>query len=107
MRSEGEAELGFLGAPDDEALGIGEDLGVAIRRGEDAGDVLADSDLDAAWQNQRAALITPGRPDAGICNVPGVGDIGGLVGLCNAGSGVVGDFNNICASQSSAVSGQP
>jgi hypothetical protein len=29
--------------------------------------------------------------------VPGIGDIGGLVGLCNQGSsGIVGDLNNIC-----------
>ena len=52
--------------------------------------------------NQQTALLTQLRPDAGICNVPGVGDIGGLVGLCNAGSGVVGDVNNICASQAPA-----
>jgi TrbL/VirB6 plasmid conjugal transfer protein len=52
--------------------------------------------------NQLATLITPGRPDAGICNVPGVGDIGGLVGLCQAGSGFVGDVNNICTSNAPA-----
>ena len=29
--------------------------------------------------------------------MPGIGDIGGLVGLCNSGSsGLVGDLNNIC-----------
>ena len=29
--------------------------------------------------------------------MPGIGDIGGLVGLCNQGSsGIVGDLNNIC-----------
>ncbi len=48
--------------------------------------------------NQLTALVTPAQLDAGICNVPGVGDIGGLVGLCQAGSGVVGDLNNICTS---------
>jgi hypothetical protein len=32
-----------------------------------------------------------------VCQVPGIGDIGGLIGLCNAGSsGIVGDINNIC-----------
>ena len=40
---------------------------------------------------QRNALVTPAAADGGICNVPGVGDIGGLIGLCKAGSGVVGD----------------
>jgi hypothetical protein len=53
-------------------------------------------------RNQLTALITQDRLDAGICNVPGVGDIGGLVGLCNAGSGVVGDVDNICTSQAPA-----
>ena len=33
----------------------------------------------------------------GVCAVPGIGDIGGLLGLCTGGSaGVVGDLNNIC-----------
>jgi TrbL/VirB6 plasmid conjugal transfer protein len=37
--------------------------------------------------------VAPG----GVCQVPGIGDIGGLVGLCNQGSsGIVGDLNNIC-----------
>ncbi|MGH3213909.1 MAG: type IV secretion system protein, partial [Trebonia sp.] len=32
-----------------------------------------------------------------VCAVPGIGDIGGLLGLCTGGSsGVVGDLNNIC-----------
>jgi hypothetical protein len=38
-------------------------------------------------------------PDAtgGVCAVPGIGDIGGLLGFCAAGSsGLVGDLNNIC-----------
>ena len=49
-------------------------------------------------ENQLTSLVTPAAADGGICNVPGVGDIGGLVGLCQAGSGVVGDLNNICTS---------
>jgi len=33
----------------------------------------------------------------GVCSVPGIGDIGGLLGLCTSGSsGIVGDLNNIC-----------
>jgi hypothetical protein len=47
-------------------------------------------------ETQLTALRTPAVADAGVCNVPGVGDIGGLIGLCQAGSGVVGDLNNIC-----------
>jgi TrbL/VirB6 plasmid conjugal transfer protein len=42
------------------------------------------------------AAITPAAP-GGVCQVPGIGDIGGLVGLCSAGSsGIIGDLNNIC-----------
>jgi TrbL/VirB6 plasmid conjugal transfer protein len=42
------------------------------------------------------AMVTPALP-GGVCQVPGIGDIGGLVGLCSAGSsGIVGDLNNIC-----------
>ena len=41
-------------------------------------------------------MVTPALP-GGVCQVPGIGDIGGLVGLCSAGSsGLVGDLNNIC-----------
>ena len=42
---------------------------------------------------------TPQTPaaTAGICSAPGIGDIGGLLGFCNAGSsGLIGDLNNIC-----------
>ena len=37
------------------------------------------------------------QPGGGVCSVPGLGDIGGLIGLCQAGSGIVSDLNNICA----------
>ncbi len=47
---------------------------------------------------QLTTVFTPTQFSAGVCNVPGIGDIGGLVGLCQAGSGVVGDLNNICTS---------
>jgi hypothetical protein len=49
-------------------------------------------------ENQLTSLVTPAAADAGICNVPGVGDIGGLIGLCKAGQGFLGDVNNICTS---------
>ena len=54
------------------------------------------------------ALGTPAQPrtvtapargsePAGVCQVPGVGDIGGLLGFCAAGSsGLIGDLNNVC-----------
>jgi TrbL/VirB6 plasmid conjugal transfer protein len=33
----------------------------------------------------------------GVCSVPGIGDIGSLLGFCTAGqSGLTGDLNNIC-----------
>ena len=46
----------------------------------------------------QATPAAPGAPMAsGVCAVPGIGDIGGLLGLCTGGSsGVVGDLNNIC-----------
>ena len=47
---------------------------------------------------QLTAILAPTALDSGVCNVPGVGDIGGLLGLCKSGSGVVGDLNNICTS---------
>ena len=43
-----------------------------------------------------ADKVTPEEP-SGVCQVPGIGDIGGLVGMCAAGSsGIIGDLNNIC-----------
>ncbi|HEY7147766.1 MAG TPA: type IV secretion system protein [Streptosporangiaceae bacterium] len=39
---------------------------------------------------------SPQAPD-GVCSVPGIGDIGSLIGFCAAGqSGLTGDLNNIC-----------
>ncbi|HEX4253891.1 MAG TPA: type IV secretion system protein [Streptosporangiaceae bacterium] len=36
-------------------------------------------------------------PAGGVCSVPGIGDIGGLLGLCSSGSsGLIGDLNNVC-----------
>jgi hypothetical protein len=41
------------------------------------------------------ADITPAG--GGLCSVPGIGDIGGLLGFCALGtSGLTGDLNNIC-----------
>ena len=55
-----------------------------------------------ASQVRLTSLVTPALPQetqepGGVCQVPGIGDIGGLVGLCSQGSsGLVGDLNNIC-----------
>jgi TrbL/VirB6 plasmid conjugal transfer protein len=41
-------------------------------------------------------LAGPAAP-GGVCQVPGIGDIGGLLGFCAAGSsGLIGDINNVC-----------
>jgi len=53
----------------------------------------------AAAPDKLTASLTPAAAaePGGVCQVPGIGDIGGLVGLCNQGSsGIVGDLNNIC-----------
>ena len=50
------------------------------------------------------SAVTPATPatrrpaaQGSICSVPGIGDIGGLLGFCNEGSsGVPGALNNIC-----------
>ncbi|HEY0718063.1 MAG TPA: hypothetical protein VGD68_10640, partial [Streptosporangiaceae bacterium] len=46
------------------------------------------------------AVRMPGAlaaPAGGVCSVPGIGDIGGLLGLCSSGSsGLIGDLNNVC-----------
>ena len=52
-----------------------------------------------ASQVSLTAMVTPDltQEPGGVCQVPGIGDIGGLVGLCSQGSsGLVGDLNNIC-----------
>jgi hypothetical protein len=48
----------------------------------------------ATTAHTQAAHAT--EPDGGLCSVPGIGDVGGLFGFCSAGSGTIGDLNNIC-----------
>jgi hypothetical protein len=49
--------------------------------------------LAAAAPASQARPVAPG----GVCQVPGIGDLGGLLGFCTAGSsGLIGDLNNIC-----------
>ena len=45
-----------------------------------------------------ARAQVPAQPSApgGICQVPGIGDIGGLLGFCSSGSGLFGALDNIC-----------
>jgi hypothetical protein len=50
-----------------------------------------------AGHQSTAQLDALVRTDGGICNVPGIGDIGGLLGLCQGGSGVLNDVNNVCS----------
>jgi hypothetical protein len=51
------------------------------------------SSSEPATPASTTAVFAPG----GICNVPGIGDIGGILDLCNAGtSGLIGAANNVC-----------
>jgi TrbL/VirB6 plasmid conjugal transfer protein len=52
-----------------------------------------------AAQPIHAVTVADQQPAAtgGACSVPGIGDIGSLLGFCTAGqSGLTGDLNNIC-----------
>jgi TrbL/VirB6 plasmid conjugal transfer protein len=61
-----------------------------------AGRAAATARAGTAGRAELTASLTPAVP-GGVCQVPGIGDIGGLVGLCTQGSsGIVGDLNNIC-----------
>jgi hypothetical protein len=59
---------------------------------------VAQSRQQALARQQAVARQQAATPQAtGPCGVPGVGDIGGLLGLCQVGSsGLIGDLNNIC-----------
>jgi len=57
----------------------------------------------AAGADARPAVLTAAvtrqspSGSGGLCSVPGVGDIGGLLGFCTLGSsGLLGDINNVC-----------
>ncbi len=44
-----------------------------------------------------ATTVAEVTPAGGLCSVPGIGDIGGLLGLCALGSsGLTGELNSIC-----------
>jgi hypothetical protein len=58
-----------------------------------ADSTLLDATTGAAGADGTSASAATG----GLCSVPGIGDIGGLLGFCALGSsGLVGDLNNVC-----------
>jgi hypothetical protein len=57
--------------------------------------LLAAQSPDVSELTSRQATVTVAA--GGVCSVPGIGDIGGLLGFCSLGtSGLTGDLNNIC-----------
>jgi hypothetical protein len=61
-----------------------------------AGDVLA-ARSTTAQHAIAAQTVADIAPAGGLCSVPGIGDIGGLLGFCALGSsGLTGELNNIC-----------
>jgi hypothetical protein len=85
---------------------------VVPRAGQQAGPGSAHTTAAAAtsWSGGGAARAAAGgvtldaatspattTTSSGLCSVPGIGDIGGLLGFCSLGSsGLIGDLNNIC-----------
>jgi hypothetical protein len=58
--------------------------------------IITTSVVRAAGQARGASTAASSRP-LGLCSVPGIGDIGGLLGFCNLGnSGLAGELNSIC-----------
>jgi hypothetical protein len=53
--------------------------------------------LSAAGPESGTKTLSATRPDGGPCSVPGIGDIGGLLGFCSLGqSGILGGLNDLC-----------
>ena len=64
--------------------------------GTGATDASAASGVSAAVLSASTAADVSAA-SGGLCSVPGIGDIGGLLGFCSLGtSGLAGDLNNIC-----------
>jgi hypothetical protein len=84
------ASVSTGGAAAASASATAADLPASARTGHRAGPDLTDV--------RTVAAITPAAPGvSGPCSVPGIGDIGGLLGFCSLGqSGLIGDLNNIC-----------
>ena len=89
---------GLLGAPAIAQAAVGAPAATAQHAA--TGQHAAKVQRAAAGQSAtQGAASTAGDKTApsGICSAPGIGDIGGLLGFCNAGSsGLIGDLNNIC-----------
>jgi hypothetical protein len=70
----------------------------AARTGTDYAATPSDGTLLAATTRAAGADGTAASTaTGGLCSVPGIGDIGGLLGFCALGSsGLVGDLNNVC-----------
>src|SRR5499427_3752260 len=59
--------------------------------------IQAGAAVRAAAPMEAAVPSVATAPSGGVCSVPGIGDIGGLLGFCAQGSsGLIGDLNNIC-----------
>jgi hypothetical protein len=61
-----------------------------------AGNVVLTGTAAPAGAVTVAVPASVAQPSGGVCSVPGIGDIGGLLGFCSSGSGLIGDLNNIC-----------
>jgi hypothetical protein len=98
------AGAALLGAPAiaQAAVGAPAQPAAAAQHGAAAQHAAAEQHAAAGQQSgttRLAVASTPATPagPSGICSAPGIGDIGGLLGFCNAGSsGLIGDLNNIC-----------
>jgi hypothetical protein len=71
--------------------------GLFVSRSASAAPTTQTSVAASAAQAAPVSTTADFEPGAGICNVPGIGDIGGILDLCNAGtSGFIGAANNVC-----------
>jgi hypothetical protein len=59
--------------------------------------VAAARTLSAASTLSVTSTVSGSQPAGGPCSVPGIGDIGGLLGFCSLGqSGLIGGLNDLC-----------
>jgi hypothetical protein len=98
VHSRGPAVTAAAAAVPPRALGSWQATAVtapAARPASRAAVLLAAQSPDVSELTSRQATATVAA--GGVCSVPGIGDIGGLLGFCSLGSsGLTGDLNNIC-----------